>query len=421
MIYLAVLLVSFLAGEAAAANYELVAPTLWLNSTTAALTSSARTTGDATVVVTDNTDRAYIRPLSATNSLKMEVTVPGTISSEWAFDWTISETLTDLSRFSFAYWTTITSSSTWSVEVRLSENSGYTARYNYLPIAVAPNEIRGGWNLVTHDRATPFSTTGSPDPGNTFVRVRLRVIIPAGETGVWYFSPFYKNGSNRPKIAFSFDDAYTTQYTVAYQNLQARGMPASMNVRTSGIQLSDGQLQTLQDAGWSFHTLAGGTGDLTSLSVAAALTEVQTAQAYLNTRGLVSGRKTITFPAGGTNDALDAGLQTIGYANGAITGGRVTKYWDGLAQPMRISRISMSSVSLANLKAAVDQAVTFGCGAVFYVHDIQNPSTEYTNFMALLEYVAARRDAGLLDVVSVQMMIDGLNGATAIVRRPVRQ
>lgn len=390
-------------------NYTVVAPTLWCNSLLSALTSSSKTTGDATVVVTDNTDPTYIRPSTATNSLKLEVTVAGTVSTEWAFDWTISETLLALGRFSFAYWSTVSSSASWALEIRLSENAGYTVRRNYFPISIAPNNIRAGWNLCTFDRETPVNSTGSPNIANTYVRVRLRVIIPAGATGTWYFSPIYKNGYNRPKVVFTFDDAFASQYTNGFQYMAARNVLGSMDVRTSGVNITDAQLEEMRAAGWSFHTLGGGTGDLTSVTVAAAQDEIRTAQSFLTARGLTYGARTIVYPAGGTNDALDVGMQALGYTNGCITGGRMNHHWDGPEQPMRFYRVSEESVSLADCKTVVNNAVTYGGAAIFYVHNIPDGSGPKTTHQAMVDYAVRLRDSNVLDIVTLQEYIDGLS------------
>ena len=89
-------------------NYQVTAGTLWLDAQTSALTTNAKGNGGTAVVTcTDNTDATYIRPTSATKSLKLDVTTGGT-QTFWNIDWTINETLTPLSNFSFAVWTNIT-------------------------------------------------------------------------------------------------------------------------------------------------------------------------------------------------------------------------------------------------------------------------------------------------------------------------
>lgn len=413
-----------LAAEAAALprNYQVRAGDLWLNSKISELTVNAKGNGGtATVVVTDNTDAAFIRPAGAVNSLKMEVTVSGT-QTFWNFDWTINESLVNLGRFSFAYWTNVTNFTGWIMTVLVSELSNYSNRYNYSPVTVAPNSARTGWNTVTLDRATPSSTTGSPNIANTFTRVRIQMVIPADAIGTWYFCPVYKNGYNRPKVVFSFDDQDSSQYENGFEVLDAHGLPGSQCIQTGfGGGLTVEQFREMQAAGWSFHNHSVDHTNLTSVSLAAAEAEVVEAQAWLNDNGFTYGQNTIVYPNGATNDALDALWPSLGYTHGAIVRSQIEKHWDGFEQPFRINRQNTDqSFSLATLKSRVDDCIKYGGYEVFYSHAILDgatgSNTERTTYAGLVPYVARFRDANILDVPPLQGLIDGMTNPRQ--RRP---
>ena len=89
------------------------------------------------------------------------------------------------------------------------------------------------------------------------------------------------------------------------------------------------------------------------------------------------------------------------------------KLWDGFEQPRRINRWNTDqSFSLAQLKAAVDTCVKFGASVVFYSHAILDgatgSNTERVTYLGLVQYVARLAAGNVLDVVTLQGLIDGL-------------
>lgn len=396
-------------------NYQVTAGTLWLDAQTSALTTNAKGNGGTAVVTcTDNTDPTYIRPTSATKSLKLDVTTGGT-QTFWNIDWTIDETLTPLSNFSFAVWTNITDFTGWSCGLFLSKAATFADRYNYGPVAVAPNAARTGWNTFTLHRGTPSSVTGTPALTDTFTRVRLQFVIPANATGTWYIGPVYKNSYNRPKIVFSFDDQDASQYADGYQVLDTYGLPGSQCVQTSFTGgLTVAQFNEMKADGWSFHNHSQTHPNLTGLTVAAAKEEMRLAQAWLDNNGFTYGRTTVVFPNGATNDAIDVAMGELGYTHGAIVRKQLDKLWDGFEQPRRINRWNTDqSSSLATLTGVVDDAIKFGSAVVFYSHAILDgatgSNTERVTYLGLVQYVARLAASNVLDVTTLQGLIDGMN------------
>ena len=395
-------------------NYQVTAGTLWLDAQTSALTTNAKGNGGTAVVTcTDNTDATYIRPTSATKSLKLDVTTGGT-QTFWNIDWTINETLTPLSNFSFAVWTNITDFTGWGCGLFLSKAATFADRYNYGPVSVAPNAARTGWNTFTLHRGTTSSVTGTPALTDTFTRVRLQFVIPANATGTWYIGPVYKNSYNRPKIVFSFDDQDASQYTNGYQVLDTYGLPGSQCIQTSftgGVTVP--QFLEMKADGWSFHNHSQTYPNLTELTVAAAKEEMRLAQAWLDNNGFTYGRTTVVFPNGATNDAIDVAMGELGYTHGAIVRKQLDKLWDGFEQPRRINRWNTDqSSSLATLTGVVDDAIKFGSAVVFYSHAILDgatgSNTERVTYLGLVQYVARLAAGNVLDVVTLQGLIDGL-------------
>ena len=395
-------------------NYQVTAGTLLCDSNLAALTNNSKSSGDATIVVSDNTDPAFIRPSGVGTSIKLDVTAAGTGFTIWNLDWTINTSLVNIGRFGFAYYFSPSVLTNWGLTVMLSEASNFANRYNYSPFTVAPNAARQGWNTVVLDRATPSSTTGSPNIANTFTRVRVQLQVPAGVTGTVYLCPIYTNMYHRPKIVFSYDDQDSSQYEHGYQVLDTYGLPGSQCVQTSFTGgLSVAQFNEMKADGWSFHNHSQVHTNLTTVSVAAAKEEMRLAQAWLDDRGFTHGRSTVVFPNGATNDAIDAAMAELGYTHGAIVRKQLDKLWDGFEQPRRINRWNTDqSSSLATLKGVVDDAIKFGSSIVFYSHAILDgatgSNTERVTYLGLVQYVARLAAGNVLDVVTLQGLIDGL-------------
>ena len=395
-------------------NYRIRTGTLLCDSQLSALTLNAVSSGDATISVTDNSDTAYIRPSGVSKSLKFDVVTGGSGFTIWNLDWTINTTLVPIHSLSFAYYTNITTFTNWNIGMLVAETSSYANRYNYSPFTVTPNAARTGWNTATVLRAFPSSTTGSPSISNTFTRLRLQLQAPAGQTGTIWIGPIYINYYNRPKIVFSFDDQDASQYANGYEVLAAHGLPGSQCIQTGFTGgLTVPQMQEMHAAGWSFHNHSTDHTNLTTVSVAEATENMRTAQDWLDDNGLLYGRSTVVFPNGATNDAVDAAMAGLGYTHGAIVRPQLDKLWDGLEQPRRINRHNTDqSFSLATLKARVDDAIKFGGAQVFYSHAILDgatgSNTERATYQGLVEYVARLRDSNVLDVVTLQGLIDGL-------------
>lgn len=395
-------------------NYSIRTGTLLCDSQLSALTLNAVSSGDATISVTDNSDTAYIRPSGVSKSLKFDVVTGGSGLTIWNLDWTINTTLVPIHSLSFAYYTNITAFTGWNIGLFVSETSTYANRYNYAPFTVAPNAARTGWNTATVHRSTPSSTTGSPSITNTFTRVRMQLLVPAGQIGTIWIGPIYSNYYNRPKIVFSFDDQDVSQYANGYEVLSSHGLLGSQCIQTgfSG-GLTVAQMQEMHAAGWSFHNHSIKHTNLTTVSVNEATDIMRTAQGWLDANGLRYGRSTVVFPNGATNDAVDAAMAGLGYTHGAIVRPQLDKLWDGFEQPRRINRHNTDqSFSLATLKARVDDAIKFGGAQVFYSHAIVDgatgSNTERATFAGLVEYVSRLHHAGVLDVVTLQELVDGL-------------
>ena len=398
-------------------NYVTNAGTVLCDSRISALILSQQTGGNGTWQVSNNVDPLFLKD-GATNVLKIDVT-GGSQASTYVLDWVINTTLLPIGNFTFPYHISSILSG-WSVDVLVAETSSYANRYIYGGSSTFPNDVqRIGWNFVVLDRATPTSTVGSPNPANTFQRVRIQLQSPANQSGTFYIGPVKINRRTRPKVVFTFDHAYTSHYTVAYPYLAARGLVGSIAVQTGGSNapgtannVTVAQLLEMQRVGWSMHSHSVNHPDLTSMSVSEAISEMRTAQETLDTWRLTSGKKHVMYPGGTTNDAIDAGMITLGYTSGSTTVDTVEKIWDGLVQPMRVRRQNAdSTITIGTMRSRIDSAIKYGACIVFYTHDIVNGvvdqnDMEIATFQSLVDYAYRYHSGNVLDIVSMTEFIN---------------
>lgn len=415
------------------ANYRSQAPSLWLDSSTAALTVNAKGSGDATVTSTDFTTPGFIRPSTATNALRLNISIAGTINTFWTHEWTINQSLDSIGRFHFAYY----NPNGWNYTVGgfnctlgIATDNTHTTEYRYKPVSVLPNLSRPGWNLVTMDRATPSAIAGSPTFSTIMTKARLFWQLPIGVTGDLYLSPIYINGYNRPKVVFSFDDNVPSQYDVAftYMNAAGRRVPGSLAVipRADGVGITLAQLTEMKNAGWSFHSHTNTHIDLPSSSEAVIRAEMTASQDWLDGRGLTYGRTTMIAPYNNLNSYTEPILTNLGYTHqvgwGSQNNNALVKMWDGLDHPKDVQRVGTDGgATLAALTAQIDAAVRDGAAVIFTVHSIKvgaagagGTETETALFQSLVDYAVRLRDSNVLDIVSLQELIDGLGAG----RRP---
>lgn len=373
------------------------------------LVVNALASGDATVVVSTETASQWLKPAQATSMIKFDVTVAGTVTSTYNLDWTVHLPLEHVNRLSFAtYWGPASVTGGWNLNVYVSETSAYANRYNFLPISISPNVFRAGeWNSTTLDMNTPNTITGTPSRTMVMQRIRMNIAIPASVTGTIYISPIYANYINTPSVMLVFDDGTSSQYATAFKYMQKKNLVGALAITSGTTQLTTPQYQDLATAGWSFHNHSATHADLSVLTQAQVLTELQTCNTYLSQRGLAYGNTTLVYPFGFTSANAIAAAKQAGFTHGVILRQQIEKNWTGLDNPFKISRYLMdTTTNLAAITALVEQAKTFQGSLLFVIHRVlvgaTSSDTELSMFTGFMDYLAAEQNAGRIQVLALQ-------------------
>jgi hypothetical protein len=236
-----------------------------------------------------------------------------------------------------------------------------------------------------------------------------RVYFQSGNTEAHDFNILgWIRGGGRPKVLFTFDDGLADQYTNAWPAAEFRNIPLTFYLIPQAIGTTNymtmAQVQTIGAAGNylglhgnnSWTTLSNFTADLAAMQ-ALGISDCRHA-AYPN--GAVGAPGTAwttiesTLAANGVLTARGAGQ---------YPGPFLPRYCNLMHLPSAIEL--NSSCTLAAAEAVVDSAIASGGTVIFECHQIDTTlnSTTWTisNWQALLDYVAADRDAGKLDIVTI--------------------
>lgn len=219
--------------------------------------------------------------------------------------------------------------------------------------------------------------------------------------------PLYSNAAGRPRIVLSFDDCIDNQYSLVFQMLQARKLRATFYIPSAQVgtanKMTVAQLQEMYAAGHDIGTNTTTDVSITSFaSDALCVADLDTCKAFLLDNGMGRAVNHMALSNGVWSEARLAALQTAGMltARTTIPQTRYTRFGHG-DQAMTLPSMGFSGgTTLAQAIAPVDEAIDLGCTAQFHHHAIPGgwPLDLFTQWF---DYIAAKRDAGFIDDVTI--------------------
>lgn len=254
---------------------------------------------------------------------------------------------------------------------------------------------------------TKFSVLdGAPSFANLIKSWRFRIDSnTAGEAHDWDLLGVTMRERTAPTIIITQDDGWDTSYTVAFPACQARGIPQSHylihNLIGTAGYITLAQAQTMRAAG-DYLGLHGATRWDTNLSL------IASDKAGLVAMGIDTAHA--AFPEGqigfGTSwTATVAELDAQGVKSARLAGGATPTLRHRTHRHCITSYPLNNTMTLAQAQAAVDAAIESNGTVFFYGHKYGGTADALTwvtaDFTALLDYVVAKRDAGLVSVTTV--------------------
>ncbi|MGB9937807.1 MAG: Ig-like domain-containing protein [Methanobacterium sp.] len=240
--------------------------------------------------------------------------------------------------------------------------------------------------------ATTSSSSTTPQSTNTENSVTTNSISTLAATN---------NVSQIPEIVITFDDGAESVYTNAYPIMKQYGIKGTVFVNPAYIGTGDNwymtlaQLQELHNAGWTIANHAYEHLDLTTLSRAAKVTQIQNGINWLNNNGFADGAYYFASPYGAYNQELLDVLSQLGVRiHRTCDEGYITNPPANLLQlpDKEINGIN-GYHTLDQAKSIVNGATSTNTTAFILLHEIitgtpDNWQWTLSNFNGLIQYIS---------------------------------
>jgi len=277
-------------------------------------------------------------------------------------------------------------------------------------------QVVNGWNFLEFNK-DDFDINNSPD-WSSITELRVRALSLSGETQSLIIDDLRYGYYSKPKVVITFDDGNESDYTKAFSYMQPLGLKGMCFVPGAKVGLTNqitlAQMQEMYADGWDMGNHSYTHVDLTTLTSEEVVAELQNDIAYLESNGMPKGAKFLGVPFSAYNDSTMAD-----YATANITAARtgMNRLQNNVvADFYQLSRKEIvATTSLATAKGYIDEVSAKSGVYLLNLHDIVDSSATATDwltadFEALIDYIKAKQDEGILEVVTMSEWYDGLDG-----------
>lgn len=290
-----------------------------------------------------------------------------------------------------------------SVGIVLGQNAAVTVAFEKYLGYGSPVNVRASHLQVNRADWTVWSA----DWANDIIRLRFSITPQAGQVAVGSFD-YCTAGVIGAACAFvSFDDEHESVYEHAYPHMAANGQRGTIYTITDLVgnanKMTWTELQALDAAGWDIGNHTRDHTNLTTLTYAEQLAELQDAQDALDAQGLGAHADQVAYPYGAYNDDTLAAMAAAGMQTGRTVENAAPDILP-FANPYRLQVYCYltSTLSLAQAKAKVDVAKAAGAilSVLGHILVVSGPGANewaIQDFRDLMDYI---RDEGILCVTA---------------------
>ncbi|WP_289135583.1 polysaccharide deacetylase family protein [uncultured Brevibacillus sp.] len=291
-----------------------------------------------------------------------------------------------------------------------SANGGFSIQSYYVLLGDDARFVEG-WNEILID-TTKLIAQGGDVLSTKRVSFQVRAKSRASTTVKVTFDSLVADVIQKPKVLFTFDDGWSTQYTKAFPLLLERGFVGNIGVISSYVGKTNyctlAQLQEMYNYGWDLFNHTATHPDLATLSDTEAKNEIATCKNWLLSNGFARAADFLAYPYGGfTSSTIEAIKDNVKVARSLGEGIQGEK----LLNPHRImTRNMVNGRATTNFTGFIDEVINTSGTLVFLNHKIEPSGTDpliYTDasFTTVLDYLYTKRDQ--IDVVSVSQWLIG--------------
>ncbi|MGE7091257.1 polysaccharide deacetylase family protein [Lysinibacillus sp. NPDC048646] len=206
--------------------------------------------------------------------------------------------------------------------IYLANDIDYTSYRSY---EFGANTLVEGWNELRIDLNSPTESEGLFDSSIKSVQL-LVASVEFSIVKVTFDSIFVGEATKKPSVIFTFDDAWTSQYEIAFPMMLERGFKGNIGVISNwiGIEdeiMSESQIEEMHRHGWDMFNHSANHKNLTNVTVETAVSEVLTCKNWLNERGYNRASTILAYPYGVHNKEIVEALQPhLQYARTLVEG-----------------------------------------------------------------------------------------------------
>ena len=297
-------------------------------------------------------------------------------------------------------------------------------------LGISPQKL--GWNYIPVPTSRITGTAAIAAAHNS-VRLQVKHVNAGGVATIVTVYGAWLNPRQVPRLMLTFDDGFLSQYTEAFAYMEPRGLVGNISViaqtvgeTAGGLDAFDycslAQLQEMHAAGWGMltHGYYPHNGAPLSSNETAIAADIRANKQYLLDTGMTGNELHYVLPAGQNVQTGNATRNAL-ISNGMLTARGV---WNelivtsefGVDNPyQRFSLQAGATTGLSNLQAAIAAAILTGGTQELYFHRIVSSVVDGGNeisiadFQALIDGIVTARDAGTIDVVTVQQWYAGID------------
>ncbi|MBC1307910.1 polysaccharide deacetylase family protein [Listeria booriae] len=253
-------------------------------------------------------------------------------------------------------------------------------------------DLKQGWNNIAFSLAS-MTLAGGFSFNNEILAMQVRIDPVASVSASVSFDALESIIATRGNAVFTMDDNWIDQYTKAYPILKAQGLRGNIAVIKNKVDatgyMTKANLSEVYESRWDMLNHTSTHPELSTITKAEQKIELDGCRDYLNTNGFNRASDCVVYPRGSYNADLIATQIEGNYRWGRslINGIDI----DDPASNYLVKTINLVPViTLAQAKAAVDEAYRAGGTVVFLIHKLV-PESEIgsdTMFYSIERYEA---------------------------------
>lgn len=258
------------------------------------------------------------------------------------------------------------------------------------------------------------------------LRMNLTVTSDANPTTVWFGGVGFMPG-DRAKCIVTLDDGYDEQYSFARVQAQTYGIPLSFGIDCGlaegvGYMTRANLLALMADPLFCLVNHGKNNQGYDSIGLTAYLATLAECDAYLSALGVGQSRKHHPLVQSQFDTTLLDALRSLGYLTARAGVSTGTRYWqdktirlgDKRAFDMTGAASLTTGTTLANVQTYVSDAI-LNQRTIFLIghrFDVAAGTDQWAeaDFTSLMAWLAARKNAGLLDCLRWDEWYSGLTG-----------